>query len=1568
MRTLFRFAFVVFLFTILFTGEPAFAETLGTYGVKSDCATNTTTYQTTLRYPSSVDQYTLTIQTDPAFVSKMASTRGGVDVSSPTPIYDLVVTASGVFSTCYTAKTASELSVTPPQTLPFQVSIVVNKTDVVVGPGQFTYSGQNDTSGQPIYQWKIPGWPNGIAPAEKLEKLITALSGGSGTVEIVVFGTADIPTHEVRAGASMGLCAALSGGSPHSVVYMRGKSMGVFASAIVMFADKVREDGFEKTQPFRKYSLREENPARRSSFAHFVDLTEHDDTTWAMLLNKFFIAANSRPKNISACGSKASQYFFLTDRPQGGLNYAPYGNGVAFISVPLVEIAMHEMGHSFAGLEDEYHSGFDLTLYHANCAPAETRPGFPPTDAIQTLLKKADRAPRNTDLTFIKRAYWDPYGDTIKGCSLNLQFRPSMRSLMNSNGFESSEFNVPSCVWILKAIHGTASVADWQECMAMDGLEKPIPRITENTNRFLPSPFFFSWLKEHLLAAVAISDNIKTEGEPAFVNLEYFSPDGKEIRSEVFENTGTETNPTWNQITPDASCQIAGGCTLPDLGLYKDKLTALKNAIAKAILTFQARHNATYKNAKGAEVLHGDSLTDGSLYLLLKMKKNLETNANGSLIDHAGLVKFYAYLKLLKGFVDPANTEVASRANDLTGFSYLFPPSPDKPTLIYIPGAGGEPAWRGAWPLLEKEAANFNIVGYTYDAVTVSTKEMADTLRAKFVADKLNAEETAILTLSMGSTILSQAILTDVLQNDNVFSNSHVVNTGLLPGGAANFLAHSEVLINTLVSVAPHAYPISSGVINVMNPANPVYTDIANYIVDIGAATKGISYIQANGDTHINPDIKIFPGQTKRNADYVENRDKTLRGMTSNLIYVTPPEVYDKNNPHINLLYAPEVKTKIDDLLKLLPPNKPRASIDTPEQHRVALLPATPSWRFKALQTLRAYFMPQAVLAQTSPNITSGPIMSGIVYPFFGSTVSSECAILREAMEDSMMIPQMDYQATANAVRDYLALTGQNCILATAINNLNESAKPFTLSITSFLPISETSATQVDTIHIRGVGFSQTNNSVIITSGQDAQKSTAIFANSPSGTSFNFTIPFIAPGSYTVSVKTPTSLASNFLDLNVQEPPPQNTTPLSPVLYGVSNTGSVPAGDKITVTGTDFTPDRAMVVLTSGTNEYVFLSSPITLADGTESLSFVLTPNVPPGDYVVTVVNSNLERSSNLEPVILTVAPTILSLSLGGTKQNSVTLTGVGFTGKDLVNLISPNENNSRLNIQTSIINNSTLEFILPDKMAVGTYTVTFENITGTSNNTPPIELILALPQRGGDPDNPLAFACTDGFQTIPQSSRGSQCVKISYGGGVDLQGNEWWYALNPGKANQLVKGPFTSGQECQSAASTEANPVSDCVNDRAQLPTPANPPPNPNPSDTKPYSAGFGLVPCGFDLNGDGKIQGYDIVAKPAGSTHYYQEECDFNALLILAKNIMDFLFIISASIAAICFAVAGIMYLTSGGNPGKAEQAKHIFVYTGIGFVFILGAWLFVSFIESSLLPTPQAVIDYSLLKRVN
>lgn len=77
----------------------------------------------------------------------------------------------------------------------------------------------------------------------------------------------------------------------------------------------------------------------------------------------------------------------------------------------------------------------------------------------------------------------------------------------------------------------------------------------------------------------------------------------------------------------------------------------------------------------------------------------------------------------------------------------------------------------------------------------------------------------------------------------------------------------------------------------------------------------------------------------------------------------------------------------------------------------------------------------------------------------------------------------------------------------------------------------------------------------------------------------------------------------------------------------------------------------------------------------------------------------------------------------------------------------------------------------------------------------------------------------------------------------------------------------------------------------------------------------------------------------------------CNFNALVVLANNVISIGIYLAVLIAVAMFAYAGWLYLTSAGDTGKMKEAHTIFTNAAVGFLFILAAWLIVTLILSAL-----------------
>jgi len=82
---------------------------------------------------------------------------------------------------------------------------------------------------------------------------------------------------------------------------------------------------------------------------------------------------------------------------------------------------------------------------------------------------------------------------------------------------------------------------------------------------------------------------------------------------------------------------------------------------------------------------------------------------------------------------------------------------------------------------------------------------------------------------------------------------------------------------------------------------------------------------------------------------------------------------------------------------------------------------------------------------------------------------------------------------------------------------------------------------------------------------------------------------------------------------------------------------------------------------------------------------------------------------------------------------------------------------------------------------------------------------------------------------------------------------------------------------------------------------------------------------------------------------------DCGYNDLLKLVNEIIKWIIMISAPVAAGVFAWAGITYMTTG-VADKKSYAKSMMTKVFTGFVIILAAWIIVTTITNALL-TPAA-----------
>ncbi len=78
----------------------------------------------------------------------------------------------------------------------------------------------------------------------------------------------------------------------------------------------------------------------------------------------------------------------------------------------------------------------------------------------------------------------------------------------------------------------------------------------------------------------------------------------------------------------------------------------------------------------------------------------------------------------------------------------------------------------------------------------------------------------------------------------------------------------------------------------------------------------------------------------------------------------------------------------------------------------------------------------------------------------------------------------------------------------------------------------------------------------------------------------------------------------------------------------------------------------------------------------------------------------------------------------------------------------------------------------------------------------------------------------------------------------------------------------------------------------------------------------------------------------------------CDFQAIIQLANNIINYFIIASITISALLFGYAGFLMVTARGDTGAVTKAKGIAESVAWGFAIMLSGWLIVHFILDNLL----------------
>ena len=393
---------------------------------------------------------------DETFAADAKQNRGFTPSGDITPFDDFYIEVK--------VKLCPRAGVAAPSSIPFPPSIVTQGIKVVDGEGLFYKV--DETSTEATYRWNLRGWSNskiGIAIGivevngqflNKQEILVDSITNNK---PITLFINDPINEESFERDISFGSCVQLAGNGEHEIVYMRGKSStpNSIPFALVLQGEQVRTSGYETIDPFKTY---------KTSFSHYVDLANHDDTGWS--LHDFFKKKFNTPARISTCnekiGREATLYYFYQNFMTGSASLI--GGKVTYLASGDPITAIHETGHSFCKLGDEYilHSPRKPSgSFGRNCVAANFLPfAYQKDDTLYGELNHIGCT------------------DYFKGNSENPIYyhRPSDKSIMND--FEDQGvnlFNTISCGYCMEAINGGNAQTHWAKCNILNTVKPNTP-------------------------------------------------------------------------------------------------------------------------------------------------------------------------------------------------------------------------------------------------------------------------------------------------------------------------------------------------------------------------------------------------------------------------------------------------------------------------------------------------------------------------------------------------------------------------------------------------------------------------------------------------------------------------------------------------------------------------------------------------------------------------------------------------------------------------------------------------------------------------------------------------------------------------------------------------------------------------------------------------------------------------------------------------------------------------------------------------------------------------------------
>jgi len=265
------------------------------------------------------------------------------------------------------------------------------------------------------YQWKIKGWDKGwTEDKEVMEKIVE-----NKKIKCKISGSIN---SESRPYTTSNVVHLWGYDYAYKVGYQRADNSELSPKKIVSQGIDIYEKGFHGIDPFKTY---------QDYFSHYVLLDKSSDYSVQYKKTFFFKKFSEEETFAGFVGIGDRSRIYMNER----------------FSKDSPIVAMHEFGHGFCDLSDEY-------VYR------EWRP--------VPFRKFNCRLPPGAQ-------DWIPYGALeYKGCtssSLTGVLRPSITSIMK-NAYLIPKFNIVSCGYCLQKIRGGLIEENWQECENLDTIKK----------------------------------------------------------------------------------------------------------------------------------------------------------------------------------------------------------------------------------------------------------------------------------------------------------------------------------------------------------------------------------------------------------------------------------------------------------------------------------------------------------------------------------------------------------------------------------------------------------------------------------------------------------------------------------------------------------------------------------------------------------------------------------------------------------------------------------------------------------------------------------------------------------------------------------------------------------------------------------------------------------------------------------------------------------------------------------------------------------------------------------------